>query len=190
MALNLINIYTAEVTTDILNQKISELFATFTGLEEQNISLGGLTITPLTNASDTFNITNSADVSILKIGTDTNNDRITISNSGSGDDIVAPNFTLANGYIAPGGNEALRWDVVAIDVDGTSPDSVGYSIDEMKVVLIESSGHRNGASVSSSDDTASGHGTNVLLESNNIALNYGGDYSNGETVHVFLMYTA
>lgn len=59
-------------------------------------------------------------------------DVVRIANDGSGNDLQSPNFTLKNGYIAPGGNEALRWDVVEFDLDGATPDSVAYTLDGLK----------------------------------------------------------
>jgi hypothetical protein len=55
-----------------------------------------------------------------------------IIHDGTGNEIEANFFSLNNGYIAPGGAEAMRWDVVVMDLDGTSPDSVAYTLDGTK----------------------------------------------------------
>ena len=115
-----------------------------------------------------------------------------IQNDGSGNDIVTPNFTLKDGHIAPGGNEALRWDVVELDMDvSEQPESVAYALDGVKCKAMSIIGYDL-----SEDDILVGGDytytayTYVEHDGTNLIFYYGAWYVDGDDARVIVFTTA
>lgn len=99
--------------------------------------------------------------------------------------------------IAPGGNEVLKWDVVHFDLDGTSPDTVVYSITADTVKGLYTIGIYHSATVSDSfiegiKDAAGSTGWTGAQHrgsDDNLLFNYGTLYGSGDDGEVIVFYT-
>ena len=112
-------------------------------------------------------------------------------NAGSGNDITAPNFSLKNGYIAPGGNEAMRWDVVILNLDGTSPDSIAFSCTPTKVYFVTACGFINAtSSVYTHYDTTNAAYIACTVTSVSVAVAYGGSFLANDDAYITVGYVA
>jgi len=100
---------------------------------------------------------------------------------------------LANGGIAPGGNEVLRWDVVIISLDGTSPDSVSYVTDESKIKGLVECGHATSANADghTTATDADLQGVDARIIGDSLSVNYyDAAYGSGDTADIVIFYTA
>lgn len=89
----------------------------------------------------------------------------------------------ANG-IATNGNESVDTDIVIFSLDGTTPDVVGYVVDESKVVGITSVGHASATVVTYISDEANTSYTHTSISIDSLTINYGSDYGSGDAAHV------
>jgi len=110
-----------------------------------------------------------------------------IINAGSGNDVVAPSFSLKNGYIAPGNYEAMRWDVIEFDINQASPESVGYSMDSLLCMGISVIGYDLSAdTIDKTTIIADVHRTKVSYDGTDIKVEYGSAYVYGDDLRVIL----
>jgi hypothetical protein len=111
-----------------------------------------------------------------------------IENDGTGFDLQTPAAGIKNGYIDAGSNEAIRWDVVNMTLDGTSPDtSTTYVIDESKVRILVCCGY-DGVSSLFTSDRSLGTFTDVSLDgsTSTVVVNYGLGYGTNDSIFVFI----
>ncbi len=102
------------------------------------------------------------------------------------------NKLLATQGIAPGGNEYLLWDIVIFSLDGTSNDSVGYTVDESKVYNISTTAHSAAAFVidSSGGADAPNNYTRCQIDNDYLRIYYGSVYDAGDAAQVLIFYIA
>lgn len=93
----------------------------------------------------------------------------------------------ANG-IAPGDNESMMWDVVIFALDGTSSDTVGYTVDENKIYGMFSTGHATATTVYTTTDAAINVYTWVKLLANVLEISYGAGYGAADAAQVIIFY--
>lgn len=121
---------------------------------------------------------------------------LVITNAGNQNDIiVGAFFTLKNGYIAPGGQEALRWDIISVDLDGVTTDVDNYTINRANVrVLITCAYDVSGDRIDFYTDHAVDTYNDCKLYDDagqgKYSVDYGGFYAEHDFVHIFIGYVA
>ncbi|MBA7495403.1 hypothetical protein ES702_05985 [subsurface metagenome] len=102
------------------------------------------------------------------------------------------NSLITTGGIAAGNNEAIKWDVVEFSVDPPSPDTVGYTIDESKVIGMLCAGHPGPELVLSLTCDDNIFSTRAQINLDNLTIFYGGPlinpYVGDDTIHVIIFY--
>ncbi len=98
------------------------------------------------------------------------------------------NVDIPNGGIAPGGNEPLGWDVVSFSLDGTSPDTVTYVIDETTVRGVWVAIHRTATEVISQPDEGSSAQGTAFIDNDVMTITYGANYGASDAAEVIVFY--